>query len=93
MIFLGNSILGQLNKEATSQKSIGLPFWRLVIASGIIVFTMGFVNLFTVSGIDAMVTKCILTATTELHLPRRQTASYSPTSPIQRRGCISQGRR
>ena len=48
MIFLGNSILGNLNKNATSQKSLGLPFWRLVIAAGIIVFTMGFINLFAV---------------------------------------------
>lgn len=51
MIFLGNSILGNLNKEATSQTSLGLPFWRLVIASGIIVFVMGFINLFAVSNI------------------------------------------
>jgi hypothetical protein len=49
MIFLGNSVLGNLNKHATSQESIGLPFWRLVIASGIIVFVMGFINLFAVS--------------------------------------------
>ncbi|KAK6380652.1 hypothetical protein LTS17_004852 [Exophiala oligosperma] len=45
MIFLGNSILGNLNKQATSQESLGLPFWRLVIASGIIVLVMGPVNL------------------------------------------------
>ena len=50
MIFLGNSVLGNLNKQATSQNSIGLPFWRLVIGAGIVVFTMGFINLFAVSG-------------------------------------------
>ncbi len=49
MIILGNNILGNLNKEATSQKSLGLPFWRLVIGSGIIVFVFGFVNLLAVS--------------------------------------------
>lgn len=49
MIFLGNSILGNLNKQATSQESLGLPFWRLVIASGIIVLVMGPVNLLAVS--------------------------------------------
>jgi hypothetical protein len=54
MIFLGNSILGNLNKEATSQKSLGVPFWRLVIASGIIVFVMGFVNLLTVSSLQPL---------------------------------------
>ncbi|KAJ9501452.1 hypothetical protein H2202_003246 [Exophiala xenobiotica] len=47
MVFLGNSILGNLNKEATSQKSLGLPFWRLVIASGIIVLVMGPINILT----------------------------------------------
>jgi len=51
MVFLGNSILGNLNKEATSQKSLGLPFWRLVIASGIIVLVMGPINILTVSTI------------------------------------------
>ncbi|EXJ94104.1 hypothetical protein A1O1_02497 [Capronia coronata CBS 617.96] len=45
MVFLGNSILGNLNKQATSQKSLGLPFWRLVIASGIIVLVMGAINI------------------------------------------------
>ncbi|KIW60796.1 hypothetical protein PV05_00983 [Exophiala xenobiotica] len=47
MVFLGNSILGNLNKQATSQKSLGLPFWRLVIASGIIVLVMGPINILT----------------------------------------------
>jgi hypothetical protein len=51
MVFLGNSILGNLNKEATSQKSLGLPFWRLVIASGIVVLVMGPINILTVSTI------------------------------------------
>ncbi|KEF53958.1 uncharacterized protein A1O9_09753 [Exophiala aquamarina CBS 119918] len=45
MIFLGISILGNLNKEATSQKSLGLPFWRVVIASGIVVLVLGPINI------------------------------------------------
>jgi hypothetical protein len=48
MLVLGNNILGNLNKEATSQKSLGLPFWRLVIASGIVVFIFGFANIVAV---------------------------------------------
>lgn len=48
MVVLGINILGNLNKEATSQKSIGLPFWRVVIGSGIIVFTMGWINIVAV---------------------------------------------
>ncbi len=49
MILLGNAILGNLNKEATSQESLGLAFWRIVIASGIVVIVMGLVNIFSVS--------------------------------------------
>jgi len=48
MVVLGINILGNLNKEATSQKSLGLPFWRVVIGSGIIVFTMGWINILAV---------------------------------------------
>jgi len=48
MVILGNNILGNLNKEATSQKSLGLPFWRVVIGSGIVVFALGFVNIASV---------------------------------------------
>lgn len=47
MIVLGTNILGNLNKEATSQKSLGLAFWRIVISSGIVVLIMGFVNVAT----------------------------------------------
>ncbi|KAL9097176.1 MAG: hypothetical protein Q9165_000603 [Trypethelium subeluteriae] len=45
MIVLGINILGNLNKQATSQQSLGLAFWRIVIGSGIIVFIMGFFNM------------------------------------------------
>jgi hypothetical protein len=51
MVVLGNNILGNLNKEATSQKSLGLPFWRVVIGAGIIVFALGFLNIATVCGL------------------------------------------
>lgn len=46
MIILGVSILGNLNKEATSQKSLGTSFWRIVIASGILSLIFGVVNIF-----------------------------------------------
>jgi len=45
MITLGFNILGNLNKPATSQAALGLPFWRIVIASGILTSIMGFMNL------------------------------------------------
>ncbi|MCJ1358647.1 MAG: hypothetical protein MMC33_008647 [Icmadophila ericetorum] len=46
MIIVGVSILGNLNKAATSQQSLGVQFWQIVISSGIVTTIMGFVNLF-----------------------------------------------
>jgi glucan phosphoethanolaminetransferase (alkaline phosphatase superfamily) len=48
MIVLGFNILGNLNKNATSQESLGLPMWRIVIASGILSSLMGFFNIVAV---------------------------------------------
>jgi len=45
MQVLGINMLGNLNKPATSQKSLGLAFWRIVIASGIVIFILGWINL------------------------------------------------
>lgn len=50
MVALGTNILGNLNKEATSQKSLGLAFWRIVIGSGIVVLVIGVFNLIAVCG-------------------------------------------
>ncbi|KAK5103415.1 hypothetical protein LTS08_002830 [Lithohypha guttulata] len=44
-ILLGNGILANLNKSNASQENLGMAFWRLIISSGIIVFTMGFINI------------------------------------------------
>lgn len=49
MIVLGVFILGNLNKEATSEESLGKSFWQIVISSGILVVILGVVNLFAVS--------------------------------------------
>ena len=49
MIILGVSILGNLNKGATSEDSLGLGFWRIVISSGIVVIILGFLNIISVS--------------------------------------------
>ncbi|KAK2753927.1 hypothetical protein FQN54_007286 [Arachnomyces sp. PD_36] len=46
MVILGVSTLGNLNKEATSQESLGLAFWRIVISAGIVVLVIGVVNIF-----------------------------------------------
>ena len=46
MIILGISVLGNLNKSATSEHSLGTTIWQLVIASGIVVSLMGLFNIF-----------------------------------------------
>lgn len=48
MLVLGVNILGNLNKEATSQENIGLAFWRIVIGAGILVTILGFFNIIAV---------------------------------------------
>lgn len=59
MIVLGVSILGNLNKEATSQKSLGKSFWQIVISSGILVVILGVVNLFAVSTLPSPLCCCL----------------------------------
>ncbi|PSN63973.1 hypothetical protein BS50DRAFT_94084 [Corynespora cassiicola Philippines] len=44
MMVLGLNLLGNMNKEATSQDSLGMPFWRLLVASGILAIVIGFFN-------------------------------------------------
>ncbi|MCJ1410633.1 hypothetical protein MMC19_004719 [Ptychographa xylographoides] len=45
MIIVGVSILGNLNKAATSEQNLGLSFWQIVISSGIVICILGFVNI------------------------------------------------
>ena len=49
MIIVGVSILGNLNKEATSQQSLGLSFWQIVISSGVVIVILGVANIVAVS--------------------------------------------
>lgn len=49
MTVLGFNIMGNLNKTATSIENLGLPLWRVVIASGIISSIMGVANIVAVS--------------------------------------------
>ena len=46
MLVLGCLTLGNLNKKATSEESLGKPMWRTVISSGVITLIMGIVNIF-----------------------------------------------
>ncbi|KAI4629170.1 uncharacterized protein J4E87_003431 [Alternaria ethzedia] len=45
MMIVGLNMLGNMNKEATSQESLTLPFWRLLVASGILAIVIGFFNI------------------------------------------------
>jgi hypothetical protein len=45
MISLGFTQLGNLNKMATSVQNLGLPMWRVVIASGILSSVFGLFNI------------------------------------------------
>ncbi|CAK7265165.1 hypothetical protein SEPCBS119000_001373 [Sporothrix epigloea] len=44
MIVLGCDLLGNLNKPVFSSKNLGLPLWRLIMASGILSLTFGCLN-------------------------------------------------
>ncbi|KAF1849602.1 uncharacterized protein K460DRAFT_399719 [Cucurbitaria berberidis CBS 394.84] len=44
MMVIGLNMLGNMNKQATSQQSLSMPFWRLLVASGILSIVIGFFN-------------------------------------------------
>ncbi|PYH41831.1 uncharacterized protein BP01DRAFT_376739 [Aspergillus saccharolyticus JOP 1030-1] len=44
MLILGVGVLGDLNTKATSQESLGMPFWRLVLSAGILSMIMSVIN-------------------------------------------------
>lgn len=83
MLVLGINMLGNLNKEATSQESLGLAFWRIVIASGIIIFILGWLNLIAVS-LPKLRLRPPSDRLPELHLPRSQQRRHCPSSPRTR---------
>lgn len=69
MVVLGVNMLGNLNKPATSQEALGTAFWRIVIASGCIIFILGWINLVAVRTRLASSTIIpALTMSTELRL-------------------------
>lgn len=85
MIVLGINMLGNLNKEATSQESLGLEFWRVVIASGILIFILGWLNLIAVRSTTRTHQAQPLTTPLELRLPQPQPKHHRPPSPRPRR--------
>lgn len=53
LMVLGVGLLGNLNTEATSEESLGLAFWRIILSAGILAMIMSVVNVVSVS--DALV--------------------------------------
>lgn len=49
MMILGVGVLGNLNTQATSQESLGLAFWRVILSAGILAMVMSAVNILSVS--------------------------------------------
>jgi hypothetical protein len=45
MLVVGVSVLGNLNKAATDQSTLGLSDWQVVISSGILCTILGFANI------------------------------------------------
>ncbi|KAM5348656.1 hypothetical protein ACJ41O_008480 [Fusarium nematophilum] len=45
MMLIGCNILGKLNHPSNDSDKIGLPFWRLALAAGILVLTFGVFNI------------------------------------------------
>lgn len=71
MIALGFNILGNLNKAATSVQSLGLPLWRVVIASGI---------LSSLAGLFNVIATCVF-CNRHLGITGRQVRSYGAAIP------------
>lgn len=45
MVMLGCQVISDQGKDAYSAENLGLPLWRLVLASGILAVTFGFANM------------------------------------------------
>ncbi|KAF5024987.1 hypothetical protein F66182_2938 [Fusarium sp. NRRL 66182] len=45
LILIGSNILGRLHQPSNSSDELGLPFWRAILASGILTLTSGVLNM------------------------------------------------
>lgn len=45
MTVVGCNVLGKLNQSSNTSKKLGLPFWRLVLAAGVLAITFGICNI------------------------------------------------
>lgn len=51
MLALGVSLLGNLNKSAFSQSSLGMTYWRLLVAAGTVITILGIFNIAAVRSV------------------------------------------
>lgn len=86
MMILGVAVLGNLNTEATSQESLGLPFWRVILSAGILGMVMSAVNVLSVSWAFPSQNQTELMQSTELYLRRpRNRRQRTPRPGIRSR--------
>jgi hypothetical protein len=49
MMILGINLLACLNEQGNSREHLGMAFWRVIIAAGIVIFILGVFNFVAVS--------------------------------------------
>ena len=89
MLILGVGVLGDLNTEATSQGSLGMAFWRIVLSAGILAMIMSVVNVISVSRsldlVDAALTiwtiQSFIFADSDLGVSARHVRVYGAVAP------------
>lgn len=94
MIILGVSVLGNLNKEATSEKSLGTSAWQIVISSGIVVVILGAMNIFA-NFMFRNKSMGITARQVRAHgavAPQKVAVAYSPSSATSQRRSFHLGR-
>jgi hypothetical protein len=84
MMVIGLNQLGNMNKQATSQKSLGMPFWRLLLASGILAIVIGFFNIVAVSTLSLLLSNPdqITDHSIEFRIPRQVPQHHRPPRPF-----------
>lgn len=65
-------MLGDLNTNATSQESLGMAFWRIVLSAGILAMIMSVINVIAVSRTSGVVSATLIVWNTELYLRRQR---------------------
>lgn len=69
---LGVNMLANLNKPTMTKKELGMAFWRVIIAAGILVFIFGIFNIIAVSSVRS--------PSLTLHMLNDHRASFSETA-------------